>query len=296
MRSSGSAFFIDRLVCCPLFRGDVEQVETIRPDRTDTVVVHPDRGRQVGVLTEELAAVEPVQQVVGQLQQAARQAVLEVQNVEPRDAADAAAVLFVIIHHFFISEHSEGLDRGKTPGEEPPEFFGRVFAHVPRIACQRHRRVGGRHDETSARAQHPGDLAHEIAVAPDMFDHLERNHAVETSVGKIQRRHFGLPEFDIGQLQQFRRRDVLVHGDEPPGTRRHDFDAVAASRADFEHVARDAFRCGVVGQQRALEYEIVGSLRRHALCGVNLRHGSCSLFPFHRPRLRRVSGAFPANA
>ena len=61
-------------MCCPLFRGDVEQVETIRPDRTDTVVVHPDRGRQIGVLTEELAAVEAVQQVVGQLQQAARQA------------------------------------------------------------------------------------------------------------------------------------------------------------------------------------------------------------------------------
>ena len=44
MRSLNSAFFIDRL-CCPLFRGDVEQVETIRPDRVDAVVVHSDRGR-----------------------------------------------------------------------------------------------------------------------------------------------------------------------------------------------------------------------------------------------------------
>lgn len=87
MRSLNSAFFIDRL-CCPLFRGDVEQVETIRPDWVDAVVVHSDRGRQVGVLLQEFAAVEPVQQVVGQLQQAARQAVLEVQDVEPRDAAE----------------------------------------------------------------------------------------------------------------------------------------------------------------------------------------------------------------
>lgn len=216
MRRLTSAFFIDRL-CCPLFRGDVEQVETIRADRVDAVVVHSDRGRQVGVLLQELAAVEPVQQVVGQLQQAARQAVLEVQNVEPRDAANAAAVLFVIIHHFLIPEHPEGLDRGETPGEEFPESLGRVFAHMPRVARQRHRGIGRRHDETSARTQYAGDLAHEITVTLNMLDHLERDHAVETLLGEIQRRHLGLPELDVGQFEQLRRRDVLVHGDEPPG-------------------------------------------------------------------------------
>lgn len=49
---------------------------------------------------------------------------------------------------------------------------------------------------------------------------------------------------------------------------------VAGSGSDFEHVARDARRGGVVGQQRALENEIVRGFRRNALRGVNLRHVS----------------------
>ena len=83
-----------------------------------------------------------------------------------------------------------------------------------------------------------------------------------------------LPELDIGAVKQFRRRGVLVDGDEPPRPGRHYLDAVAGPGSDFEHVARDACRGGVVGQQRALENEIVRGFRRNALRGVNLRHVS----------------------
>ena len=107
-----------------------------------------------------------------------------------------------------------------------------------------------------------------------MLDHLERDHAVEASVGEVQRRDHRLPELDIGAVEQFRRRGVFVDGDEPPRPGRHYLDAVAGSGSDFEHVARDACRGGVVGQQRALENEIVRGFRRNALRGVNLRHVS----------------------
>ena len=83
-----------------------------------------------------------------------------------------------------------------------------------------------------------------------------------------------LPELDIGAVEQFRRRGVLVDGDEPPRPGRHYLDAVAGPGSDFEHVARDACRGGVVGQQRALENEVVRGFRRNALRGVNLRHVS----------------------
>ena len=55
---------------------------------------------------------------------------------------------------------------------------------------------------------------------------------------------------------------MLVDGDEPPRPGRGYLDAVAGSGSDFEHVARDARRGGVVGQQRALENEIVRGFRR----------------------------------
>lgn len=257
-----------------LFHRDVEQVETTVSHRFDAVVVHADRGRQPGVFPEELAAVHAVEDVVGDLQHPARQAVLEVENVEARDASDAAAVFRIVVHHLFVAEDPEGLDLRKPCGEQPAELFGRVFAHVPRVAGERHRGVGGRHDEPSPGAQHPVYFAHELRIAFDMLDHLERDHAVETSVGEVQRRDHCLPELDVGAVEQLRRRGVLVDGDEPPRPGRRYLDAVAGSGSDFEYVARDARRGGVVGQQRALENEIVRGFRRNALRGVNLRHVS----------------------
>ena len=257
-----------------LFHRDVEQVETTVSHRFDAVVVHADRGRQPGVFPEEFAAVHAVEDVVGDLQHPARQAVLEVENVEARDAFDAAAVFRIVVHHLFVAEDPEGFDLRKPCGEQPAELFGRVFAHVPRVAGERHRGVGGRHDEPSPGAQHPVYFAHELRIAFDMLDHLERDHAVETSVGEVQRRDHCLPELDVGAVEQLRRRGVLVDGDEPPRPGRRYLDAVAGSGSDFEHVARDARRGGVVGQQRALENEIVRGFRRNALRGVNLRHVS----------------------
>ena len=257
-----------------LFHRDVEQVETTVSHRFDAVVVHADRGRQPGVFPEEFAAVHAVEDVVGDLQHPARQAVLEVENVEARDAFDAAAVFRIVVHHLFVAEDPEGFDLRKPCGEQPAELFGRVFAHVPRVAGERHRGVGGRHDEPSPGAQHPVYFAHELRIAFDMLDHLERDHAVETSVGEVQRRDHCLPELDVGAVEQLRRRGVLVDSDEPPRPGRRYLDAVAGSGSDFEHVARDARRGGVVGQQRALENEIVRGFRRNALRGVNLRHVS----------------------
>lgn len=257
-----------------LFHRDVEQVETTVSHRFDAVVVHADRGRQPGVFPEEFAAVHAVEDVVGDLQHPARQAVLEVENVEARDAFDAAAVFRIVVHHLFVAEDPEGFDLRKPCGEQPAELFGRVFAHVPRVAGERHRGVGGRHDEPSPGAQHPVYFAHELRIAFDMLDHLERDHAVETSVGEVQRRDHCLPELDVGAVEQLRRRGVLVDGDEPPRPGRRYLDAVAGSGSDFEHVARDARRGGVVGQQRALENEIVRGFRRNALRGVNLHHVS----------------------
>lgn len=257
-----------------LFHRDVEQVETTVSHRFDAVVVHADRGRQPGVFPEEFAAVHAVEDVVGDLQHPARQAVLEVENVEARDAFDAAAVFRIVVHHLFVAEDPEGFDLRKPCGEQPAELFGRVFAHVPRVAGERHRGVGGRHDEPSPGAQHPVYFAHELRIAFDMLDHLERDHAVETSVGEVQRRDHCLPELDVGAVEQLRRRSVLVDGDEPPRPGRRYLDAVAGSGSDFEHVARDARRGGVVGQQRALENEIVRGFRRNALRGVNLHHVS----------------------
>ena len=69
-----------------------------------------------------------------------------------------------------------------------------------------------------------------------MLDHLERDHAVETSVGEVQRRDHCLPELDVGAVEQLRRRGVLVDGDEPPRPGRRYLDAVAGSGSDFEHV------------------------------------------------------------
>ena len=257
-----------------LFHRDVEQVETTVSHRFDAVVVHADRGRQPGVFPEEFAAVHAVEDVVGDLQHPARQAVLEVENVEARDAFDAAAVFRIVVHHLFVAEDPEGFDLRKPCGEQPAELFGRVFAHVPRVAGERHRGVGGRHDEPSPGAQHPVYFAHELRIAFDMLDHLERDHAVETSVGEVQRRDHCLPELDVGAVEQLRCRGVLVDGDEPPRPGRRYLDAVAGSGSDFEHVARDARRGGVVGQQRALENEIVRGFRRNALRGVNLHHVS----------------------
>lgn len=257
-----------------LFHRDVEQVETTVSHRFDAVVVHADRGRQPGVFPEEFAAVHAVEDVVGDLQHPARQAVLEVENVEARDAFDAAAVFRIVVHHLFVAEDPEGFDLRKPCGEQPAELFGRVFAHVPRVAGERHRGVGGRHDEPSPGAQHPVYFAHELRIAFDMLDHLERDHAVETSVGEVQRRDHCLPELEVGAVEQLRRRGVLVDGDEPPRPGRRYLDAVAGSGSDFEHVARDARRGGVVGQQRALENEIVRGFRRNALRGVNLHHVS----------------------
>ena len=116
------------------------------------------------------------------------------------------------------------------------------------------------------------DFAHELPVVADVLDDLERDYAVERRLGKLYRGDDGLAEFDIGPCEQFVCGSVLVEGDEPPGMRGHDLDSVSGPGSDFEHVARDAFRGGVIGEQRALEYEVVGRLAGDPFRGVDFGH------------------------
>lgn len=259
-----------------LFARDGEQVETGvvgRGDGGEAVVVHADRGGERRIFTQELAPVEAVEQVVGELQQAARQAVLEVEDVEPGDARDALPVLLVVGHHPFVAEDALHVDLSEAAAEEQRrEPVGRVFAHVPRVAREREGGVGGRDDEKTSRAQHAPDLGDEGRVALDVLDDLERDNGVEARVVEGQRRYRRPAELHAGAVDELGRGGVFVDGDEARGVRRDDFDAVARAGADFEHVAGDQPGGRVVGQQRALEDEIVGDLARDALGRCDLCH------------------------
>ena len=221
---------------------------------------------------------------------------LEIQHVEARDAGDAAAVLLVVGHDPVVARNAQHLDGGEAPREQVAQFVGRVFAHVPRIARERHRGVGRRDDELPARAQHAVHLAHEVHVAPDVLDYLERDDEVEAPVGKGQRRHRGLHVAHVRQAGQTARLgNVFVEGDEAAGVRRDDLHAVARAGADLEHVAVDALRRRVVREQRTLEYEVVRSLRADALGRC---HASHSVLPFDSdPLVGRFDGtAFEQHA
>ena len=102
------------------------------------------------------------------MQQPARQAVLEVEQVEAGDALHTAAVVFVVLHHALVAEDAVGLDGGKCFGKQSPQFVDPVFTHVPRVACERHRSVGRGEDQPSARPQHTGDFTHERCVVVDV--------------------------------------------------------------------------------------------------------------------------------
>lgn len=59
-----------------LFFRHEEQIETLVRHGADPVVVHADRGREIGVGLQESAAVYAVENVVGELQQTAGEPVL----------------------------------------------------------------------------------------------------------------------------------------------------------------------------------------------------------------------------
>ena len=277
--------------------GRVEQVEALPADRADAVVVHADRGREVGILPEQPAAVEAVEQVVGQLQHPAGQTVLQVEQIEAHDALDRASVLLVVVHDLPVAEDPERLDLGERTEQQPAQLLGRVFAHVPRVARQRHRGVGRRHEKPPSGPEDTVYFGDECSIVADVFDDLERDHPVERGVAKGQGRHHGLEERDVPACEQLLLRTVLVDGNEPPGVRCDEFDAVPRSGADFEHLAADAFGRGTVGQPRTLEDEVVRGLDRDPFRGVNLRHG-LRWFRFRPPSAlpRRCAAACPASA
>ncbi len=196
---------------------------------------------------------------------------LEVENIQPGHPLHAPAVLLVVGHDLVVAGDAQHFDLCED-AEQFAQLTGRIFAHMPRIARERHGGVGRGDDEPSAGTQHPVYFADELRILLDVLDDLERNHAVELPVGERQRRYGGLPEHNAGKVGEVDGRKVLVDGDETCGLGRHGFDAVARPGADFEHVAPDAFGGGMVGQQRALEHEIVGSLARHAFGGLDLCH------------------------
>lgn len=77
-----------------------------------------------------------------------------------------------------------------------------------------------------------------------MFDHLKRDHEVETVVCEGQRRNCRLPEFDVRELRRFGRGSQFVDGTKLRRGR-HDLDAVTGPRAYLQHVAADALRRGM---------------------------------------------------
>ena len=204
---------------------------------------------------------------------------LKVQRVEAQEALYAAAVFLVVGHRLRVSEDAERLDRSETFSEQRAQLSGRIFPHVPRVARERHRGIGRGDDQLPAGPQHAVNLPHELPVAADVLDHLERDDPVERRVGEGKGRHDGLPECDVRPCEQLLRRDVLVDGGEAACVRRHDLDAVARARADLEHVAGYALRRRMIGQQRALKYEVVRSLARDPFRRVDLSHCSAVSCP-----------------
>ena len=200
---------------------------------------------------------------------------LEVERVEAQDARDAAAVLLIVGHHALVAEDALDLHRRESAvGEQSSELRGGVFAHVPRVARERHGGVGRGEDQHAARPQHAPGLGDEERVALDVFDHLERHHAVERAVGEGQGRHGRAAELHPRAVEQPGRGCMLVERDEPLGAGGEHLDAVARPGADLQHVARDAPGRRVVGQQRALEYEVVRRVARYALGRCDLSHVS----------------------
>lgn len=119
----------------------------------------------------------------------------------------------------------------------------------------------------------------EIAVTLNMLDHLNEITQSKLCLGNPA----AAPrpaELDVSNSSSSGAGTTLVHGDEPPGVGRHDLDAVALpcrSRARRPQCAppRRGRPAANAGKRN------IGSFSRDPLCGVNLRHGSCSLFPFH---------------
>ena len=106
-----------------------------------------------------------------------------------------------------------------------------------------------------------------------MFDHLERDDAVERGVGVGERGHRGLTEGYVSGAEERFVRPVFVDGGEMCGPGGDDLDAVSRSGADFEHLARNAAGRLVVGEQRTLEDEIVGGLDRDPFGSLDPTHG-----------------------
>lgn len=102
---------------------------------------------------------------------------------------------------------------GKASASSLRQLLDAVLAHVPRIACERHRGVGRGEDQSSTRAQHAGDFAHEGCVVGDVLDHLKGDDEIERCVGEIERRHAHAPELDAGRRGD-RCGSELVHRDE----------------------------------------------------------------------------------
>ena len=92
------------------------------------------------------------------------------------------------------------------------------------------------------------------------------------SSGKIQRRHFGLPEFDIGSCSSSGAGTCLSTVTKRRAWRSHDLDAVAAPVPISNTSPPMRLRRGMVGQQRPLEDEIVGHFARNPFRGVYLTH------------------------
>ena len=210
-------------------RADILRTAAEERERMLTEAREQAAGERARLVAEARAAVpaeqEPALEDILAADQAARQAVLEVEQVEAGDALHAAAVVFVVLHHALVAEDAVGLDGGKCFGKQSPQFVDPVFTHVPRVACERHRSVGRGEDHPSARPQHTGDFTHERCVVVDVFDHLEGNDEIERFVPEAERRHAHPSEFDVGCVA-VSGGGVFVHRDETVAMRRDEFDAV----------------------------------------------------------------------
>lgn len=253
--------------------GNVEQIVACRSDGPQSIVIHFDRDREIGVLLQQLATVQPVEHIVGDAEHPPRQPVLEIQHIESRDALYACPVLLVVGRNLFIPEYAELFDLRETGLQQLPQLFGRIFAHMPRIARERHGGVGRCNDEAASGPQYAGDLPDKLRVATDVLDHLERDDAVERGIGVGERGHCGLTEGYVPGPEERFVRPVLVDGGEMCGPGGDDLDAVSRSGSNLEHLARNAPCRLVVGEQRTLEDEVVGGLDRDPFGRLNPTHG-----------------------
>ena len=206
---------------------------------------------------------------------------LQIELVEARDTLDREAVLGIVLHNLAVARNAVAVHPVEQTAKQSGKSVGIVLAHMPRIARQRHGRIGRGHDKRSSRTQHAVHLADEIAVAPYMLYDLKRHDEVEAAVSERQSRHDGAHEAYIGQAQRLAVEAVFVDRRKTPDVRRDYLDAVPRARTHLQHVAVHHARGFDIGQLRATEDEVVRPLARYSLGALHAIDVLSTLFPVH---------------